>query len=168
MRGAERSRLRLGEVSSVLWRERRLLALLVDTLERERLLAATGSLCLLHAERALEAIRAELRSSELDRAMAVVAAAPDLGLDPDATLSALAAAADDPWSELLDQHRTALRRAISAATHQSRLTRMLLVAPRTWVATASLPERPSRPWALEAALAATRPVRPPSLLDFLR
>lgn len=188
MRDDEGSRPWLGEVSNVLWRERRLLGLLVDRLELERLLAAIDSLWLLRAARELEAIRAELHRSELDRAMAVVAGAADLGLGPDATLSALAAAADDPWSELLAQHRTALRAAISAATHQSRLTRRLLIRAVRSPTEASAgngltdqraPGRPasepsllvaanSRPCALQAALAATTPVRPPSLLDFLR
>jgi hypothetical protein len=102
----------LREVSDILWRERRLLEVLEFKLEEERLLAEAGHQRWLHrATREVALVRGELRRAELDRAIAVAAAAADLGIDHTPTLRDLADAAPEPWAGIFDRHRDALLRA---------------------------------------------------------
>ena len=102
----------LREVSDILWRERRLLEVLEFKLEEERLLAEAGHQRWLHrATREVALVRGELRRAELDRAMAVAAAANDLGIEQPTTLRDLASAAPAPWSGIFERHRDALLRA---------------------------------------------------------
>jgi hypothetical protein len=110
----------LREVSDILWRERRLLEVLEFKLEEERLLAEAGHVRWLHrATREVALVRGELRRAELDRAIAVAAAAEDLGIDHSATLRELVAAASDPWAGILDRHRDAMLRAADQVTDLS-------------------------------------------------
>lgn len=99
----------LSEVSTILWQERHLLELLVFKLEEQQLLLAAGrTRWLALAADELDAVMDELRDVELLRAMEVDAAAGALGLAPNPSLAELAAAAPDPWDDLLAQHREAL------------------------------------------------------------
>ena len=96
----------LTELSSVLWRTRELLELLLFKLEEEQLLLAGGrSRWLAHATREVEMVLEQMRHVEVLRAAHAQAAAAELGLGPDASLGELADAAPMPWSELLHQHR---------------------------------------------------------------
>ena len=107
----------LREVSDILWRERRLLEVLEFKLDEERLLAEAGHQRWLHrATREVALVRGELRRAELDRAMAVAAAAQELGIDHPPTLRDLAAAAPTPWSGIFERHRGALLRAAEQVT----------------------------------------------------
>jgi hypothetical protein len=81
----------LTEVSSILWRERELLDLLLFKLEEEQLLLAAGrSRWLGHATREVEMVLGEMKRAELGRAVEVEAVAVSLGLAPTASLRELA------------------------------------------------------------------------------
>jgi hypothetical protein len=98
----------LTEVSSILWRERELLDLLLFKLEEEQLLLAAGrSRWLGHATREVEMVLDELRRAELGRAVEVEAVAATLGLDPQVSLRELAEKAPAPWDDILREHRNA-------------------------------------------------------------
>lgn len=98
----------LTELSSVLWRSRELLELLLFKLESEQLLLAAGrSRWLAHATREVEMVLEQIRKLEVIRAVYAQGAAEEMGLAPDASLGQLADAAPMPWFELLHQHRKA-------------------------------------------------------------
>ena len=81
----------LTEVSSILWRERELLELLLFKLEEEQLLLAAGrSRWLGHATREVEMVLEEIRRAELGRAVEVEAVAAQLGLPAGISLRELA------------------------------------------------------------------------------
>ena len=99
----------LGEVSNILWRERRLLELLVFKLEEEQLVLASGrSRWLTHATHEVESVLAEIKRLELDRAVHVEALAQLLALGSNPTIRQLVEAAPPPWSGIFDEHRLAL------------------------------------------------------------
>ncbi|WP_312856358.1 flagellar export chaperone FlgN [Nocardioides pelophilus] len=96
------------KLSLILWRERELLELLSYKLEVERLVLASGrTRWLVNATREIEDVLATIRETEVLRALAADEAAAELGLTPDPSLAALAAAAPDPWGTLLLEHRDA-------------------------------------------------------------
>jgi flagellar biosynthesis/type III secretory pathway chaperone len=96
------------ELSSVLWRERELLDMLLFKLEEEQLLLAAGrTRWLPHAAREVEAILENVREAELLRAVVADAAAEELGLSSNPSLRVLAEAADEPWRTILMDHRDA-------------------------------------------------------------
>lgn len=98
----------LTDLSSVLWRSRELLELLLFKLEEEQLLLASGrSRWLAHATREVEVVLEQIRQTEVARAAYAQAVAIELSLCPDAGLGDLADAAPPPWSDLLHQHRKA-------------------------------------------------------------
>src|ERR1700761_4339994 len=98
----------LTDLSSVLWRARELLELLLFKLEEEQLLLAAGrSRWLAHATREVEVVLEQIRQTEVARAADAQAVAIELGLTAEASLGELADAAPAPWSELLHQHRKA-------------------------------------------------------------
>ena len=96
----------LAEVSGILWKERELLELLLFKLEEEQLVLASGrTRWLAHATREVEYVLEQIRSTEVLRAVEVAAVSEELGISPDASLNALAAAAPEPWGELFRSHR---------------------------------------------------------------
>ncbi len=98
----------LNSLSEALWRERRLLEMLLFKLEEEQLVLTSGrSRWLAQATREVEAVLDEIRSAEISRAVEVEEAAPTLGLTGNASLGQLADAAPAPWDELLRAHRDA-------------------------------------------------------------
>jgi hypothetical protein len=98
----------LDEVSSILWRERELLELLVFKLEEEQLVLASGrTRWLSRATREVEMVLVEIRSTELLRAVAVDAVAVEFNLSPNPSLTVLADATPEPWHTLLTGHRRA-------------------------------------------------------------
>ncbi|PZM96427.1 MAG: flagellar biosynthesis protein FlgN [Actinobacteria bacterium] len=114
----------LSELSSVLWRTRELLELLLFKLEEKQLLLAAGrSRWLPHATREVEVVLDQIRQAEVLRATHAQAVALELGLAPDASLEQLAESAPAPWSDLLHQHRKAfltLTAEISALAETNR------------------------------------------------
>ncbi|HKG50532.1 MAG TPA: flagellar protein FlgN [Actinomycetales bacterium] len=98
----------LPDVSTVLWRERELLELLLFKLEEEQLVLTSGrTRWLAHATREVEMVIAQIRQAEVERAVLVDALAAELGLPPSPSLTALAEAASAPWDDLLRAHRAA-------------------------------------------------------------
>jgi hypothetical protein len=90
----------------VLWRERELLEGLLHRLEMEELVMSSGrTRWLPAASRDVEEAAGRIREVELLRAVAADEAAESLGLDPNPSLSALVAAADEPWKSILAEHR---------------------------------------------------------------
>jgi hypothetical protein len=117
----------LTEVSSILWRERELLDLLLFKLEEEQLLLAAGrTRWLAHATREVEMVLGEMRRAELGRAVEVEAVATSLGLAPGASLRELAEAAPPPWGGILRDHRNAFLAATQEITALAKSNRDLL------------------------------------------
>jgi flagellar FlgN protein len=104
----EEAMMGLREVSTILWRERHLLELLLFKLEEEQLLLAAGrNRWLPRATREVEMVLEELKHTELERAVEVERVAPELALPPHASLRELCEAAPPPWQEMLTDHRQA-------------------------------------------------------------
>lgn len=98
----------LNGLSEALWRERRLLELLLFKLEEEQLVLTSGrTRWLAQATREVESVLEEIRSAELARAVEVEEVATALGVPTTSGLSELADAAPEPWDELLRTHRDA-------------------------------------------------------------
>lgn len=117
------------ELSSVLWRERELLDMLLFKLEEEQLLLAAGrTRWLPHAAREVEAILENVREAELLRAVASDAAADSLGLESNPSLRALAEAADEPWRTILLDHRDAFAAVAAQVRELADTNRELLTA----------------------------------------
>lgn len=98
------------ELSTLLWREREMLDLLVFKLEEEHLLLAAGrTKWIPFATKEVEQVLERLRESELQRTVESAAVAHAWGLDDEATLRELAEAAPTPaWREILTSHLEAL------------------------------------------------------------
>lgn len=98
----------LNNVSTILWRQRQLLELLLFKLEEEQLLLAAGrARWLAHAANEVETVLEEIKHVELARCVEVDAVAAELGLGSDASLSELIELADEPWKQILQDHREA-------------------------------------------------------------
>src|SRR5437868_13978273 len=96
----------LADLASILWREREMLELLLFKLEEEQLVLAGGrNRWLAHATREVEVVLEQIRSTEVIRAVEVEAIGRSLGLGPNPSLGELADAVDEPWRDLLRQHR---------------------------------------------------------------
>lgn len=98
------------DLSTLLWRERELLDLLVFKLEEEQLLLTAGrSKWLHHATREVEAVLGHLRTTGIERTVEASAVAIEWGLPEDATLRQLVdGAPDGAWREVLQSHLSAL------------------------------------------------------------
>lgn len=119
----------LTELSSILWRERELLELLLFKLEEEQLLLAAGrSRWLGNATREVEMVLEEIRRAELSRAIEVDAVGSELGLPDGASLRDLAEQAPGPWADILRQHRTAFLALSQELAELAQTNRELLAA----------------------------------------
>ena len=118
----------LTDLSSVLWRSRELLELLLFKLEEELLLAAGRSRWLAHATREVEVVLEQIRQTEVARAAYAQAVAGELGLPLEASLGELADAAPPPWADLLHQHRKAFLTLTSEISAMAEANRDLLTA----------------------------------------
>lgn len=98
----------LNNVSTILWRQRQLLELLLFKLEEEQLLLAAGrARWLAQAANEVESVLAEIKKAELARSIEVEAVAVELGLGSDASLGDLIDASPEPWTGILADHREA-------------------------------------------------------------
>jgi hypothetical protein len=119
----------LTDLSSVLWRSRELLELLLFKLEEEQLILAAGrTRWLAHATREVEVVLEQIRQTEVARAAYSQAAALEIGLPAEAALGELADAAPAPWSDLLHQHRKAFLTLTSEISAMAEANRDLLTA----------------------------------------
>jgi len=96
----------MAEFSTVLWRERELLEVLLFKLEEEQLLLAAGrSEWLARATREVEVVLEAIATTEVMRAIELDVVAAGLGLAANSSLEELSRAAPAPWGELLADHR---------------------------------------------------------------
>jgi FlgN protein len=104
------------ELSTLLWRERELLELLMFKLEEEQLLLTAGkSKWLPFATREVEQVLERLRQSGLERAVEVSAVALEWGTNEDATLREIIAhAPSGAWAENFTSHLRALTELASS------------------------------------------------------
>jgi hypothetical protein len=117
------------DLSSVLWRERDLLELLLFKLEVEQLVLAGGrTQWLPAAAREIETVLEQIREIELFRAVAVDAVAELLGLEPGPTLQAIADHSPEPWHDIWLDHRAAFTTVAAQITEMSESNRALLTA----------------------------------------
>jgi hypothetical protein len=118
----------LADLSSVLWRERETLELLLFKLEEEYLvLAGNRTRWLSHATREVELVLEQIKRTEVVRAAEVDAVGLELGIGPNASLAQLVEAAPPPWNDLFAQHRRAFLTLSAeiqalAAANRERLT----------------------------------------------
>lgn len=119
----------ISELSSVLWREREVMHLVLFKLTTERLVvSAAETRWLAAANRELEGVLEQLRHIEVLRAVESDALAEQWGLPSDATLSVLAQSVDEPWSVILAEHRDALLQLAAEIADAVDLNRQLLEA----------------------------------------
>ena len=112
------------ETSTILWRQRELLSLLLYKVDTESLVLAAGRTRWLgSATHEVELVLDQVRTNELLRATAVDQLAIDLGLQPGASLAEVIAVLDEPWKEVFTEHRKALvglSAEIEAAVRENR------------------------------------------------
>jgi hypothetical protein len=95
-----------GEVSTILWRERQLLELLVFKLEAEQLMLAAGrTRWLPHSTREVEMVLDQVKRVELNRAMMVDDLAEQLEVEAGPTLRRLVEVTAEPWKGIFEGHR---------------------------------------------------------------
>ena len=117
------------DLSSILWRERDLLELLLFKLEVEQLVLTSGRThWLAVAAREVETVLHEIRDAELIRAIAVDTVAAGLGLEPNASLREIAQASEEPWRAIWLDHREAFTTVATQISEMSQSNRVLLTA----------------------------------------
>jgi len=117
------------EVSTMLWRERDALQLLLFKLVEEQLIVSSGrTRWLSQANEEIEFALQQLRGTEVLRSAETDALAEELGLAVPVTLAQLEAAADEPWATLYGEHRRALLDLIAEVEQVTGENRTLLAA----------------------------------------
>src|ERR1700710_3058878 len=98
---AESKTMGFSEISTLLWREREALQLLLFKLVEEQLIVSAGrTRWLAQANEEIGSARRQLRATEVLRAAETDAISEELGLATGATLAQLEAAAPEPWATL--------------------------------------------------------------------
>lgn len=134
------------DLSSVLWRERDLLDLLLFKLEVEQLVLTSGkSHWLPTAAREIEGVLEEIRKIELLRGVTGDTLAAELGLGPNPSLRDIAEASAEPWRTLWLDHREAFTTIATQISEMSQSNRVLLTAgyQAAQATLLSLSERPT-------------------------
>lgn len=117
------------KLSLTLWRERGLLETLQYRLEIEQLVMSGGQTrWLIQAARDVEHLLETIRETEMLRAVAADAAAAELGLEPNPSLSTLIEESPEPWSSILADHRDAFAAASEEITRLAETNRSLISA----------------------------------------
>ncbi|THG29662.1 flagellar protein FlgN [Naasia lichenicola] len=100
----------VNELSTLLWRERELLELLMFKLDEEQLLLTSGkSKWLPYATREVEQVLTRLRKAGIERTVEASAVAMEWGIGDEATLRELSDhSPTDAWRDILSSHLTAL------------------------------------------------------------
>jgi hypothetical protein len=118
---------RLGALAHTLWREQRLLDVLLYRMEVQQLVMAAGrSRWIERAAADVEAALEELGEHEIIRAMQVADVAPLLGLGADASLRQLVAAAPEPWGDIFRDHQQAFLELVGKVEETSQANRDLV------------------------------------------
>lgn len=119
----------LSNLSAGLWRIQELLELLTYRLETQHVMVESGrSRWMGRSTREIELVLAELRETELLRAVDAQPVCEALGLPLDTPLSEIAAAAPAPWNDVLAEHRTAMTAATAELSTLSRANSEMLEA----------------------------------------
>ena len=118
------------EVSTMLWRERDALQLLLFKLVEEQLIVSCRARTrwLAQANDEIEFALEQLRGTEVLRAAETDAISDELGLPASATLAELEAAAPEPWATLFAEHRRALLQLVAEVEQVTGENRSLLTA----------------------------------------
>lgn len=120
---------RCAELSDALWVVRDRLERLAYRVEVQRALVETGrATWVARAAQEVDTALDDVRGTELGRAVDTGPVASALGLDPEASLSHIAALAPPPWDDLLGEHRTALLEVARDLTESAAASRDLLAA----------------------------------------
>lgn len=118
---------RFGALAQTLWREQRLLDVLLYRMEVQHLVMAAGrGRWIERAAADVDAALEELGEHELIRAMQVADVAPLLGLAADASLRQLVASAPEPWCDILRDHQQAFLELVGKVEETSHANRDLL------------------------------------------
>lgn len=121
----------LSELSSVLWRERELLELLLFKLEAEQLLlAGARHEWVPRATREVEMVLERIGETEIHRAAIVAEVGTALGLGIAPSLRILADASPEPWRTLLHEHKTAFLELTDRITAAAESNRELIASAR--------------------------------------
>jgi hypothetical protein len=119
----------LADLSSILWREREMLELLLFKLEEEQLVLASGrGRWLAHATREVELVLDQIRRTEVLRAIEVETIGQEFGLGSNPSMTELADAAGPPWRDLLREHRRVFLVLTAEITSLAESNRDLLTA----------------------------------------
>jgi hypothetical protein len=98
----------LAGLSTVLWREREVLELLLFKLVEEQMVVTCRQhRWLARAMREVELVVGQVQTAGLGRAVEVSAVTHELGLGEGATLRTIIASVEDPWPDILTKHREA-------------------------------------------------------------
>jgi hypothetical protein len=118
---------RFGALAHTLWREQRLLDVLLYRMEVQHLVMAAGrGRWIERAAADVEAALEELGEHEIIRAMQVADIAPLLGLEAGASLRQLVAAAPEPWCDILRDHQQAFLELVAQVEETSHANRDLV------------------------------------------
>jgi hypothetical protein len=116
-----------GTLCQTLWREQRLLELLLYRMEVQHLVLATANgRWVEQAADDVESTMEVLREEELVRATQVARVAERLGLDSSASLRELVDAAPEPWTEILRDHQRGFLELIDQIDATSKTNRELI------------------------------------------
>lgn len=119
----------LPDLSSILWREREMLELLLFKLEEEQLVLAGGrTRWLAHATREVELVLEQIRQAEVLRAAEVEVVAAELKLGTNPSLAHLADSVTEPWGTMLRDHRKAFMALAAEISALAEANRDLLTA----------------------------------------
>jgi len=122
----------MSDLSSILWRERGLLDLLLFRLEVERLVLSSGrSWWLTIAAQEIESVLAEMRHVELLRAVSVEELAAEENLHANPSLREIAECSPEPWRAIWLDHRDAFTELTSQISELSLDNRRLLATGRS-------------------------------------
>ncbi|MCW2539551.1 MAG: hypothetical protein JWN95_1276 [Frankiales bacterium] len=117
------------EVSTLLWREREALQLLLFKLVEEQLIVSAGeSRWLAPANDEVEIAIERLRGTEVLRAAEVEALTTSLGRPTPLTLAELAEVSPEPWGMVLSDHRTEMLKLVAQIEQAADANRKLLAA----------------------------------------
>lgn len=156
----------VSDLSTELWRQRELLEQLLFKFEEERLLLVAGrSRWIPHATREVETVVTRMKSSSLMLSIAITEVATAWGLDADARLrDVVAAAPAGAWSEVLASHLKALTELTGEVKAiQADNGRLLRAALRSAQETLNLISDPSTVYSADGSHAITVP--PARLVD---
>jgi hypothetical protein len=119
----------LPDLSSILWREREMLELLLFKLEEEQLILAGGrTRWLAHATREVELVLEQIRQAEVLRAAEVEVVAAELKLGTNPSLARLSESVHEPWGTMLRDHRKAFMALAAEISTLAEANRDLLTA----------------------------------------